>query len=109
MQIGRGMAYFLRPDPEKGKEVLRSFPGYSFGHGMADSFQGRLERILSPRRRLSEKITTSSSSPDFAPYLEKVKASGCEVIYTGDWIPDAANLLKRARQMGVKLPLPIFS
>jgi ABC-type branched-subunit amino acid transport system substrate-binding protein len=42
---------------------------------------------------------------DFAPYLEKIKASGAEVIFTGDWIPDAANLLKQARQMGVALPV----
>ena len=41
---------------------------------------------------------------DFAPYLTKIKASGAEVIYTGDWIPDAANLVKQARQMGVILP-----
>lgn len=26
------------------------------------------------------------------------------MVYTGDWIPDAANLLKQARQMGIKLP-----
>jgi len=42
---------------------------------------------------------------DFAPYLTKIKASGAEVIYTGDWIPDAANLLKQARAMGIKLPM----
>jgi hypothetical protein len=42
---------------------------------------------------------------DFAPYLTKIKASGAEAIYTGDWIPDAANLLKQARQMGIKLPI----
>ena len=41
---------------------------------------------------------------DFAPYLTKIKASGAEVVYTGDWIPDAANLLKQARQMGITLP-----
>ena len=26
------------------------------------------------------------------------------MIFTGDWIPDAANLLKQARQMGITLP-----
>ena len=41
---------------------------------------------------------------DFAPYLTKIKASGAEVVYTGDWIPDAANLVKQARQMGIMLP-----
>ena len=34
---------------------------------------------------------------DYMPYLSKIKASGAEVIFTGDWIPDAANLLKQAR------------
>ncbi|MBW2104000.1 MAG: ABC transporter substrate-binding protein, partial [Deltaproteobacteria bacterium] len=33
-----------------------------------------------------------------------IKASGAEVVYTGDWIPDAANLLVQARQAGIKLP-----
>jgi ABC-type branched-subunit amino acid transport system substrate-binding protein len=41
---------------------------------------------------------------DYAPYITKIKASGAEVIFTGDWIPDASNLLKQARQMGVNLP-----
>ena len=26
------------------------------------------------------------------------------MIYKGDWVPDAANLLKQARQMGITLP-----
>jgi hypothetical protein len=30
--------------------------------------------------------------------------SGAEVFFTGDLIPDAANLSKQARQMGIKLP-----
>jgi ABC-type branched-subunit amino acid transport system substrate-binding protein len=37
--------------------------------------------------------------------MEKIKGSKAEVIFTGDWIPDAANLLKQARQMGVNLPV----
>src|SRR6266568_3073955 len=41
---------------------------------------------------------------DFAPYLQQIKASPTEVIFTGDWIPDAENLLVQARQMGVVLP-----
>ena len=42
---------------------------------------------------------------DFAPYMTKVKASGAEVIFTGDWIPDSSNLIKQSRQLGVNLPI----
>jgi len=41
---------------------------------------------------------------DFAPYLEKIKASGAEVVYTGDWMPDGDNLLKQSRQLGINIP-----
>ncbi len=42
---------------------------------------------------------------DFAPYLTKIKASGAEVVYTGNWgAADADNLLKQARAMGMFIP-----
>lgn len=47
----------------------------------------------------SARIITSSFSRISPPYLTKIKASGAEVVYAGDWIPEAGNLLKPARQM----------
>ena len=41
---------------------------------------------------------------DFAPYLTKIQAAGAQVIYTGDWLPDAGNLLKQAKDLGINLP-----
>ncbi|MGA3086818.1 MAG: ABC transporter substrate-binding protein, partial [Thermodesulfobacteriota bacterium] len=41
---------------------------------------------------------------DYAPYISKIKASGAEVVYTGDWDPDATNLVKQSRAMGLYLP-----
>ena len=35
--------------------------------------------------------------------MTKIKASGAEVIYSGDWTPDSGNLLKQARQMGINI------
>jgi len=42
---------------------------------------------------------------DFAPYLEKVRASGAEVIVAYAWGADNENLIKQSRQMGLKSPL----
>jgi len=36
--------------------------------------------------------------------MTKIKGSRAEVIFTGDWEPDAGNFLKQARNLGVKLP-----
>ncbi len=33
---------------------------------------------------------------DYAPYITKIKASGAEVVWTGDRQPDAGNLLKQS-------------
>jgi ABC-type branched-subunit amino acid transport system substrate-binding protein len=42
---------------------------------------------------------------DFAPYLEKVRASGAEVVIQMAWGADNTNLLKQSRQLGLKSPL----
>jgi branched-chain amino acid transport system substrate-binding protein len=99
-QIGRGMACYCGQ--------IRKFyilcQDYMFGHDMAESFKaGRKEYF--PEAQIVGEDYHKLFLTDFAPYLEKIKASGAEVIYTGDWIPDAANLLKQARQMGIKIPV----
>jgi ABC-type branched-subunit amino acid transport system substrate-binding protein len=102
-QIGRGMAYFYGQIRKKEKKFYILCQDYSFGHGMADSFKAGLKEYFPGAQVVGEDYHKLFVT-DFAPYLEKIKASGAEVIYTGDWIPDAANLLKQARQMGVNLP-----
>ena len=101
-----GHGILLRENKEEGEKVVHPVPEYAFGH-----LYGR-----GVRKKWSERISPGAhGSPgeggphrlfltDFAPYLTKIKASGAEVIFTGDWVPDAANLLKQARQMGVDLP-----
>jgi len=43
---------------------------------------------------------------DYAPTWKRSRLRRRSCLYS-DWIPDAANLLKQGRQMGVKLPLQI--
>jgi len=102
-QIGRGMAYFYGQIRKKEKKFYILCQDYSFGHGMAESFKAGLKEYF-PEAVIVGEDYHKLFLTDFAPYLEKIKASGAEVIYTGDWIPDAANLLKQARQMGIKIP-----
>jgi ABC-type branched-subunit amino acid transport system substrate-binding protein len=102
-QIGRGIAYYYANIRKKEKKFYILCQDYMFGHAMADGFKKGLKEYY-PQGEIVGEDYHKLFLTDFAPYLTKIKASGAEVVYTGDWIPDAANLLKQARQMGIKLP-----
>jgi len=101
-QIGRAAAYYYGKR-QKEKKFYILCQDYLFGHAMADGFKQGLKKYY-PEAELVGEDYHKLFLTDFAPFLTKIKASGAEVIYTGDWIPDAANLLKQARQMGIMLP-----
>lgn len=102
-QIGRGVAYYYGQIRKKEKKFYILCQDYSFGRGLADGFKQGLKEYFPGGKVVGEDYHKLFLT-DFAPYLTKIKASGAEVIYTGDWVPDAANLLKQSRQMGIKLP-----
>jgi ABC-type branched-subunit amino acid transport system substrate-binding protein len=102
-QIGRAAAYYYS-QRKKEKKFYILCQDYLFGHSMAKGFKDGLKQYY-PEAEIVGEDYHKLFLTDFAPYLTKVKASGAEVIYTGDWIPDAANLLKQARQMGINLPI----
>ncbi len=102
-QIGRGIAYYYGRKRKKETKFYILCQDYLFGHSMAKGFKSGLKKYF-PRAKIVGEDYHKLFLKDFAPFLEKIKASGAEVIYTGDWIPDAANLLKQARAMGIKLP-----
>jgi ABC-type branched-subunit amino acid transport system substrate-binding protein len=102
-QIGRAAAWYYS-QRKKEKKFYILCQDYLFGHSMAKGFKDGLKQYY-PEAEIVGEDYHKLFLTDFAPYLTKVKASGAEVIYTGDWIPDAANLLKQARQMGITLPI----
>jgi branched-chain amino acid transport system substrate-binding protein len=102
-QIGRGIAYFYGKVRKKETKFYILCQDYLFGHSMANGFKSGIKQYF-PNAKIVGEDYHALFLKDFAPFLEKIKASGAEVVYTGDWIPDAANLLKQARAMGIKLP-----
>jgi len=102
-QLGRGLAYYYGKIRKQEKKFYILNQDYSFGKVLAEGFKRGLKEYY-PEAQLIGEDYHKLFLTDFAPYLEKIKASGAEVIFTGDWIPDAANLLKQARQMGITLP-----
>jgi ABC-type branched-subunit amino acid transport system substrate-binding protein len=102
-QIGRAVAYYYGQMRKKEKKFYILCQDYLFGHSMAEGFKDGLKEYY-PDAELVGEDYHKLFLTDFAPFLTKIKASGAEVLYTGDWIPDAANLTVQARQMGLDLP-----
>lgn len=102
-QVGRGFAYYYGQLRKKEKKFYILCQDYSFGHEIAEGFKKGLKEYY-PEAQIVGEDYHKLFLTDFAPYLEKIKASGAEAIFTGDWNPDAGNVLKQARQMKVMLP-----
>jgi branched-chain amino acid transport system substrate-binding protein len=102
-QIGRSMAYYYGQIRKKEKKFFILCQDYSFGRDMAEGFKMGLKEYY-PEAQIVGEDYHKLFLTDFAPYLTKIKASGAEVVWTGDWTPDAGNLLKQSRQMGITIP-----
>ena len=103
ISVGRGMAYYYGQIRKKEKKFYILCQDYSFGRDMAEGFKRGLKEYY-PEAQLVGEDYHKLFLTDFAPYLTKIKSAGAEVVWTGDWLPDAGNLLKQARQMGITLP-----
>jgi len=97
--LGRALAYYFSTRPEKKFYILCQ--DYAYGHAYADGFKNGFKEYLSDRQLVGEAYHPLACK-DFAPYMTKIQGSEAEVIVTGDYAPDAGNLLKAKAQMGVK-------
>ena len=94
--------YYAKRNKEKKFYILCQ--DYSFGHSLADAFKIGLKKYY-PEAEIVGEDYHPLFARDFTPYVTKIKASGAEVIFSGDWLPDGTNLLKACRDMGVDLPI----
>ena len=101
-QVGRSFAYFYG-QRKKEKKFYILGQDYLFGHDMGENFKKALKEYY-PEAEIVGEDYHKLFATDYAPYITKIKASGAEVIYTGDWDPDATNLVKQARAMGLNIP-----
>ena len=102
-QAGRAIAYYYGQIRKTETKFYILNQDYAFGHEFANSFNKGLKEYY-PDAKLVGEDYHKLFLTDFAPYLTKIKASGAEVLFTGDWLPDGGNLLKQARQMGIMIP-----
>ncbi len=98
----RALASFYAQRPETKFYILCQ--DYVFGHSFGRAFINTL-LTQKPGVRIVGEDYHPLNTKDFAPYLEKVRGYGGEIIVTGDYAPDADNLIKQSGQLRMKIPL----
>ena len=99
---GKALAHFFVKRPETKFYILAQ--DYLWGHSSTGAFKKALKEIKPNAMIVGEEFFPVFTK-DFAPYLEKVRASGAEVIIQMAWGADNENLVKQSRQLGLKSPL----
>jgi len=96
------LAHFYARRPEERFYILCQ--DYVYGHNFGQVFRKTL-LLQKPGARIVGEDYHPLNAKDYAPYLEKVRGFGGEVIVTADFSPDMDNLLKQSRQLGMWIPM----
>jgi branched-chain amino acid transport system substrate-binding protein len=98
----RAYAEFFKTKPWRKFYLMNQ--DYAFGHAVADDFKKMITKEIPDAKIVGEDFAPIGQK-DFAPYISKILASGAEIIFTGNYGADLANLIIQGAQMGIKLPV----
>jgi branched-chain amino acid transport system substrate-binding protein len=101
-EMVKAAGVFYKDRPETKFYILSQ--DYLFGHAAADAFKATLKAVKPSAQIVGEEFFPVYTK-DFGPYLEKVRASGAQVIFSMAWGADSENMIKQSRQLGLKYPL----
>jgi branched-chain amino acid transport system substrate-binding protein len=90
---------FLKDQPDV-KKVFLLNQNYAHGHQVAKYAKELLARKRPDIQIVGEDLHPIAQVRDFAPYVAKIKASGADMVITGNWGSDLALLVKAANESG---------
>lgn len=83
------------------KRVYLLNQDYSFGREVADNARRMLAARLPGALVVGEELHPVGRVRDFAPYVEKIRASGADTVISGNWGNDLTLLVRAAREAGL--------
>lgn len=107
MNAGQQAEIMVRAMPQSVKKVYLINQDYIFGQSAQRDLKKYLARLRPDIEVVGEEMIPLGKIKDFAPYIAKVKASGAQVLMTGNWGPDLSLLVKAGMDAG--LPVDYFT
>ncbi|HWK43974.1 MAG TPA: branched-chain amino acid ABC transporter substrate-binding protein [Stellaceae bacterium] len=96
------LATFLKTRPDTRKLYMIN-QDYSTGQGVRIAVRADLKVSRPDVEIVGDELVPLMKITDFAPYIEKIKASGADSVVTGAWGQDLALMLKAAGEAGLKV------
>jgi branched-chain amino acid transport system substrate-binding protein len=97
------MTTYMAKDP-KIKNVYLINQNYSFGQAVSRAAKEYFARKRPDIKIVGDDLHGLGQVKDFAPYVAKIKASGADVVITGNWGNDMSLLIKAAKDAGLSTP-----
>jgi branched-chain amino acid transport system substrate-binding protein len=88
------------------KEVTKVYllnQDYLFGQSVQRDVKAFLAKLRPDVQVVGDELIPLGKIKDFAPYITKIKASGAQVLITGNWGPDMNLLIKAGIDSGIDL------
>ncbi len=77
---------------------------YSFGKAVAAAANTMIAEKSPNKEIVGDELHPLGKVKDFSPYIAKIKASGADVVVTGNWGNDMTLLIKAAADSGLDVP-----
>jgi branched-chain amino acid transport system substrate-binding protein len=90
------------------KRVYLIGQDYSFGQQLAKVARAQLAAKRSDIAIVGDELHPIGKIKDFAPYIAKIKASGADIVITGNWGNDLTLLVKAAKDAGLVVKFYTF-
>lgn len=101
MKIG-ALALFIRSKPEI-KKIYLINQDYGMGRSVQTYAQAALKEKRPDIKIVGDELVPLMKVNDFTPYIAKIRQSGADTVFTSNWGPDLALLIKAAGESGLKV------
>lgn len=85
------------------KKVYLINQNYAYGHQVQRAVKGYLSRKRPDIQIVGDDLHPIGQVKDFSPYVAKIKASGADTVFTGNWGNDIAFLTKSMKELGANV------
>ncbi|MFC2967271.1 branched-chain amino acid ABC transporter substrate-binding protein [Acidimangrovimonas pyrenivorans] len=95
----------------KQKDIKKAYiigQDYSFGKAVAKAAVSMIKAKRPDIEIVGNELHPLGKVKDFTPYVQKITASGAQVVITGNWGQDLSLLIKAAADAGQKIPYLTF-
>lgn len=91
---------YMKGQSDIGKIYLIN-QNYSFGQAVEAAAKKMVAENMPSAEIVGAELHPLARTQDFAPYVQKIKASGADTVITGNWGPDLQLLIKAANDAGL--------